>query len=724
MRRRLAADVAAGRAPGPYEVVHRARDGRLVPKEIRPTLLRIDGQRFGCAFAQDITERQRMQAALRSTEARLRATLDAFPGWVACADDDLRYLYANEALCQRLGRPRDAVVGHTVDEIRGAAIADELREFNRRLLRERQVQMERRYVEADGDERIYWVHYRVEDDASAPGRHLFYAFGTDITESRQALLRLNTLVESVGIGLWEWNAQTDALQFNPQLPQLLGDAPGEPPIDPRDWYRSRLHPQDRAARKAQLLRVLAGESKDFESELHARHRDGRSIWLLERGRVVSFKEDGSPLVLIGTMQDITALKSHEEALQRLNEDLESRVQHRTQELAAAKAEAERASAAKTDFLSRMSHELRTPMNAIIGFSQLLELSSLPDEDAEHVEEIMRAGRHLLDLINEVLDLATVESGRIELAAESVSLGTLVDECVALMKPAAQQSDLRLHSHVEPSCRPVSADRGRLKQVLLNLLSNAVKYNRRGGRVTVDCDCSTEGICEIGISDTGPGLTPQQIERLFQPFERLDAARGAVQGTGIGLSVSKRLVELMGGEIGVHSDAGQGCRFWLRLPALTGAADETPPAPQPGNPPPAGTGDRDALIPVLYIEDNLPNQRLMRRILGLRGDIALVCGDDGRSAVALARQVRPALILLDIQLPGLDGYELLAQLRAEGVGVPVVAVSANAMPSDLERGRAAGFADYLTKPLDVQRVLDVMESLLAAPASGAGLGRSS
>jgi len=265
---------------------------------------------------------------------------------------------------------------------------------------------------------------------------------------------------------------------------------------------------------------------------------------------------------------------------------------------------------------------------------------------------------------------------------------------------------------------VSADRGRLKQVLLNLLSNAVKYNRRGGSVTVDCDCSTEGLCEIGVSDTGPGLTPMQIERLFQPFERLDAARGGVQGTGIGLSVSKRLIELMGGEIGVHSDVDQGSRFWLRLPTLPESVDDARAAPGPQTPATARLATTGSLTQLLYIEDNLPNQRLMRRILGRRSDIALVCGDDGLAAIELARQVRPALILLDIQLPGLDGYELLAQLRAAGIGVPIVAVSANAMPSDVERGRAAGFSAYLTKPLDVQRVLGVIDGLLCAPAAGA------
>ena len=717
--RRIGAQAAATGMPMPFEVVHRARDGRLVPKEVRPTLFELDGESFRCSFAQDISERLQARATLAAAEAQLRATLDAFPGWVACVDDEMRYGYVNEALCRQLKRPRDQILGHSVEELRGAAVAAELRGVVRRLQAGERIQMERRYPDVDGVERIYWVHYSAANDLSAPDRQLFYAFGTDVTESSLALLRLNTIVERTGIGLWEWNAQTGALQVNPQLPLLVGHEAGEVPADLPGWLRTHVHPQDRAARKAQMQSVLAGRAQAFQCEFRGRHRSGQWVWLLERGRVVSFTADGRPLMLIGTLQDITALKANEQALQHLNEELEDRVERRTRELALAKADAERASAAKTEFLSRMSHELRTPLNAILGFGQLLELAPLPAEDGRHVKEIVRAGRHLLDLINEVLDLATVESGRMALTLQRVELHALVDECMALMQPAARQAELHLESRIQPDCRAVVGDRGRLKQVLLNLLSNAVKYNRRGGQVIVDCNCrpDADGPCEIRVTDTGHGLAPDQIDRLFQPFERLDAARGVIPGTGIGLSVSKRLVELMGGEIGVRSEPGQGSSFWLRMPADAGA-DVPEPAADAARAVPWPEVARAAAATgkVLYIEDNPANQRLMQHILSRRRDVDLVCSADPSAAVALARQQQPALVLLDIQLPGLDGYEVLASLRAAGVAVPAVAVSANAMPADVARGLAAGFAAYLTKPLDVQRVLAVLDAYLPATAS--------
>jgi len=413
--------------------------------------------------------------------------------------------------------------------------------------------------------------------------------------------------------------------------------------------------------------------------------------------------------------DITEQEMAEEALRQLNEELENRVEQRTAELAASRDEAERSSRAKSEFLSRMSHELRTPLNAILGFGQLLELDLRQGEQADNVREILHAGRHLLELINEVLDLARIEAGRLTLSQEPVPLMPLISDCLTLIRPQAEARGIRIVEAGHDCGEHVLADRVRLKQVLLNLLSNAVKYNRERGMLGIACVHQGDAI-QVRISDSGAGLSDEQQSRLFTAFERLDEDKGAVEGTGIGLALSKRLMELMRGEIGVESVPGRGSTFWVRLPATD------------GHPEPAHGGDRE-LAPeaastvirqrqdVLCIEDNPANLRLIERILARRSDVRLLTAGAPGLGLELAQAHRPALILLDINLPDMDGYEVMKCLRENPAtrDIPVVAVSANAMPADLARGKAAGFADYLTKPLDLDRLLAAVDRALAAEA---------
>jgi signal transduction histidine kinase/CheY-like chemotaxis protein len=406
----------------------------------------------------------------------------------------------------------------------------------------------------------------------------------------------------------------------------------------------------------------------------------------------------------------------ERALAALNADLECRVERRTAQLAASRDEAERANQAKSEFLSRMSHELRTPMNAILGFGQLLERSSaVPLANRGWVREIVVAGEHLLELINDVLDLARVESGKFTVSPEPVALRPLIEECLTLLRPLAEADGVRLLEASRHCDVQMRADRTRLKQVLLNLLSNAVKYNRRNGSVNVVCVAELSGtvptVC-VRVSDTGAGLTREQTARLFVPFERLEADQQRIEGTGIGLALSKRLVEAMGGAIGVESTPGSGSTFWVRLPLaadpiVESATDDDEAAPSERMP--------LAPIDVLCIEDNPANLRLIEGIFARQTNIRLLSALAPGLGLELARTHRPALILLDINLPDMDGFAVMQCLRENEATrqIPVLAISANAMPKDIERGKAAGFVAYMTKPIDVAELLRTVMHLVGA-----------
>ncbi len=405
---------------------------------------------------------------------------------------------------------------------------------------------------------------------------------------------------------------------------------------------------------------------------------------------------GADRFLFAFVHDISARKADEAALMR------------------ARDEAERANQAKSEFLSRMSHELRTPLNAILGFGQLLKRANLGELQTDNVGEILHAGRHLLELINEVLDLARIESGKLSICLEPVPLLPLLNDCLGLIRPQAENSGIELGESAAGCDESVLADQTRLKQVLLNLLSNAVKYNRPGGRVDLTCKLHAgvhpNGAIQISISDTGPGLCASQQALLFTAFERLGAESTSVEGTGIGLALSKRLMELMGGEIGVESTPGSGTTFWLRLPLAQqqhGQAESSPEGAESEAPTGATLSKQ---FDLLCIEDNPANMRLVERILALRTDIRLLKAGTPGLGLELARVSHPALILLDINLPEMDGFEVLRCLRENPLtrGIPVIGISANAMPKDVELARAAGFDDYLTKPLDIGQFLSVVE----------------
>lgn len=380
-----------------------------------------------------------------------------------------------------------------------------------------------------------------------------------------------------------------------------------------------------------------------------------------------------------------------------------------QALIAAKEEAERANRAKSRFMSLMSHELRTPMNAILGFGQLLLSDAqhpLTRDQQRYVEEILDGGRHLLTLINDVLDLGRIESGRLAMAVQPVALRPLVESCVALMAPLAQQRPVRLLAPQPDTLEcHVHADPLRLKQVVLNLLSNAIKYNRRDGDVTLHCLQGSEHV-ELRVTDTGIGLTPDQSQRLFVAFERLGARASNVEGSGIGLALSRQLVRTMGGEIGADSELDVGSTFWVRLRTASPAPAA---APAPPSAAPQGLQPQRHRR-VLYVEDNEVNALLMRAMLARLPGVLFEHAASPLQALERARTHPPELLLLDIQLPEIDGFELLRRLRDDPAlrRVPAIAVSAGAMPADVERALQSGFDAYLTKPLELDELLQAVQ----------------
>ena len=398
------------------------------------------------------------------------------------------------------------------------------------------------------------------------------------------------------------------------------------------------------------------------------------------------------------------------------------VRHRIDaDLQLAMAEAKKANLAKSEFLSSMSHELRTPLSAILGFAQLIESGTPAPSPSQKrsIDQILQAGWYLLDLINEVLDLALVESGKLSLSLEPVSLAAVMHECRAMIESQAQKRGTRLLFPTIDASHVVRADRTRIKQALINLLSNAIKYNRPEGNVIVNYVLDTPGRIRIRITDSGAGLAPEQITQLFQPFNRLGQEATTEEGTGIGLVVCKRLIELMGGIIGVESTVGVGSVFWIELD-LTSEHREAVAATEPGTVARARQQTNTPLRTLLYVEDNPANLMLVEDLIARRSDLRLLSAGDGNQGIAMAVTSLPDVILMDINLPGISGIRALRILGddARTAHIPVIALSANAMPRDIEKGLAAGFFRYLTKPIKVNEFMITLDVALAFAATTA------
>jgi PAS domain S-box-containing protein len=619
---------------------------------------------------------------------------------------DGRQLRANAALVRLNGYGSETEMLAAVNDIGREWYADAQRrvEFQRLMQSEGQVTDFVSEVFRHKTRERIWIRENAHLVRAADGAPLYYE-GTveDITQQRRTELalqaserRFRAFTERSQVLTVVCDADGIVSYASPAAQRLLGLAP-QALVGTRtfDW----LHPDDVASAVADLTQVLSFSNSGEESVSRVRHADGqwRHLAMLANNCLADPAVGG----IVLNLRDVSGRARAQEALRTLNAELEQRVHQRTLELEHARDEAESANRAKSEFLSRMSHELRTPLHAILGFGRLLDLdAALPPAARARVGEILHAGDRLLGMIDELLDLARIDTGHLPLRLDAVALAPLLDECLQAVAPLARRHGVQLPDAQALSVPgSVVADRERLQQVLLNLLSNAVEQSRAGGRVGVQAERDGDTLT-LGVSDDGPGLDAAQKDRLLHAFERLGADRGAADGAGTGLALSKRLVELMRGQIGLDSEPGVGSRFWVRLGAADDAATDA-------------TADAGT---VLYIEDNAVNVLLMEAMLGQQTHLRLISADLPEAGLQMAHAQRPDLILLDIQLPGIDGFEVLRRLRADAAtrDIPVIAVSANAMPADIERGRLAGFDDYLTKPIDQQVLVAALHRALRRP----------
>ena len=553
-------------------------------------------------------------------------------------------------------------------------------------------ELEFRILRRDGS--VRWVAMRADRDRAVDDRRRHIGVAIDVTEHHAALDALRDASERVslitryaGIGTWESRFDDSAEIWDEQMFLLRGLPPRDRALN-RDERMDLVHPDD----GAHLLDARVGVADHglpTAYEFRVRQPDGSYRWLASRS-VVLRDESGRAIRRVGVNWDVSEAKEAEGVRQQA-------------------ALAEREIQAKSQFLSRMSHELRTPLNAVLGFTQLLQIEARRASNTGQLTKlghIRSAGDHLLSLINDVLDLSGLESGDMKLANQAVELGSLIRQSVPLVESLAAQHGVQLE--IGPVAGVASGDPTRLRQVLINLLSNAIKYNRRGGRVVVEARDAGVTVV-VSVRDTGRGLDAHQIANLFEPFNRFGAENEGIEGTGIGLTIVKALVTGMGGHIAVTSTPGAGTVFEVSLPAAEN--EPTQPAELAADPVDAPLHEPMQPRPgkVLYIEDNQVNVLLVEELVRSIGGLSITSELNGADGVARALALRPDLVLVDLQLPDFDGFEVLRRLRADPAtrDIPCIALSANAIPEDIERGLAAGFVDYWTKPIDFSAFLTAL-----------------
>ena len=679
-----------------------------------------------------------LEQELKASEDRFHKVFDLSPSLIAISTVETGRHYAvNQAWLETFGFTRDEVIGKTSQQMGVWPTPQDRQKFVDAF---RQTNSIRNYevvlLTKSGDPRTFWVSGTEIEFDHEP--RLMLAFN-DVTARIKAEAQLHATLEElerqVAARTAELRAQVEAtkaaeaelleseqkIQETNRMLHLVLDA-----IPVRVFWKdknldylgcNRLFAMDsghsnprqlvgkndhQMVWKAQADLYNSDDSKVMNSgvpklnfEEPQTKANGETFWL-RTSKIPLRSLDGDVIGVLGMYEDITKAKM---------------VEH---ELKHAKDAAVSANQAKSAFLSSMSHELRTPLNAILGFAQLLEYdprNPLNDTQKESIEHIKSGGRHLLDLINDILDLARIEAGKVELQLEPVTPAELFYEVIPLTQTLADKRSITVHAPVLDKDLPtIKADFTRTKQVLLNLLSNAVKYNKSAGEITLDSEV-IDSVLRISVTDTGPGIPAEKIKELFKPFSRLGAEETSIEGTGIGLTITKELIQHMGGSIGVESVVGVGTTFWVELP-VADAADAIVPRDQGKTFQNSKVEDAGYDGTVLYVEDNAANMLFMESVFERFANLRLITATNAEDGIALAKRENPDMLLLDIALPGMSGNEAVSKLRQEGgfEKKPIIALSANAMQRDIQAGLDAGFDVYLTKPLDINLLMKELEKV--------------
>ena len=598
------------------------------------------------------------------------------------------FLHANRAYKEILGWEPEELIGQSYRSlIHPDDLANAMASFQPKDgVVPSAVELELRERCADGTYR--WMKWTIRREGD-----LHYAVGYDISLRKETM---SALADSIEKSRAIFDAAVDSIIVVDENLKVIEASPSNDTFFSfsKEETEGRqaidfVHPDDRAGVLEAITNGFA-KNEIFRVRFRGLRTDGQWVNIESRGRALR-DADGNATGAVIISRDVTESVEAAAALE------------------SAKEEAERANLAKSEFMSRMSHELRTPLNSVLGFAQILQMEMSSAEELELIGHIVKSGGYLLELINEVLDISRVESGSIAVELEVVSSAELIRQCVEMVNPQALEFGVAIIDNYDGDYY-VRADFQRLKQVVVNLLSNAIKYNFAGGTVTLDCG-DDEGRMHLSVTDTGPGVAPQLHDRLFAPFDRLDAESRGIEGTGLGLALSKGLMEAIGGALGVESTPGTGSTFWLELP-IASAVPSTPESDSNEEQLASAVGDAPSAT-LLYIEDNIGNVRLIERLLSHRPNVRLLSSLQGSLGVELAQQHRPDLILLDVHLPDLPGIDVLEKLRRDErtSSIPVIMLSADASQEQIRRFSDAGAKDYLTKPLDLEYFLTLLDSYL-------------
>lgn len=723
IQQRYATAMQTGEAGTILEVEIVRRDGTRACLEIKPVDIIVDGKVAGSrGIVSDITERKQAEEQIRKLNAELEQRIEARTAELKNSEERYRQLFnsssdvtfvfevspmgkagkfieVNEAACQQLGYTRQELLQKSPMTILSLSSMKDRHQLARSMAKAGKVVFETWLRAKDGRQIPFEVNaHRFE----LQGQWMVLAVGRDITERLQAAEMLReseekyrTLFESSRDAMMtlappEWRFTSG----NPATITMFGAKDEVEFTSKAPWeFSPEIQPDGRPSQEKarQMIETALREGSNFFEWTHKRMNGEEFPATVLLTRI----ERKGDVTLQATVRDITGQKQAEVLIRT------------------AKEEAEAASRAKSEFLARMSHELRTPLNSILGFAQLLEMSkkeSLTTAQQNWVRRIIRAGHHLLVLINEVLDIARIEAGRMSIPAETVDVSQVMREAIDLMLPQSIAHQIKLEALCPPKPVFVLADKQRFKQALLNILDNAIKYNLEGGTVTISCSKLAESSLRVMVRDTGRGIPSDRLERLFKPFERLGAEESNIEGTGLGLALSKRLIELMGGKMGVESQAGEGSLFWIELPL----SDSPPPLEKEKTEPLQPLPSLTALKKILYIEDNPINLQLVEQALSDQTQVKLLSAMQGGTGLQFAEQHHPDLILLDAHLPDISGMEVLRRLQKMDVtrAIPVIILSADAMPDQIKQFIQAGARDYLTKPLDIKEFLQTIEKWLS------------